>query len=69
VEGSCEHCNETSGSIKCSFSRRAQLHEVSQFILRSDGVSVHVRVALCVQGLYPSMPRPGFKLAIPLCKP
>jgi hypothetical protein len=37
VEGSCEHCNEPSGSIKCwevlgwpqigGFSRRAQLHE------------------------------------------
>jgi hypothetical protein len=38
VEGSCEHGNETSGSIKCwevlgrtigGFSRRAQLHEIS----------------------------------------
>jgi hypothetical protein len=39
VEGSCEHGNEPSGSIKCwkflssctvgGFSRRAQLHEVS----------------------------------------
>jgi hypothetical protein len=37
VEGSCEHCNEPSGSMKCwevleqltagSFSRRAQIHE------------------------------------------
>jgi hypothetical protein len=30
VEGSCEHGNETSVSIKCTiggFSRRAQLHE------------------------------------------
>jgi hypothetical protein len=41
VEGSCEHGNEPSGSIKCwkflssctigGFSRRAQLHEVCLF--------------------------------------
>jgi hypothetical protein len=47
VEGSCEHGNELSGSIKCwkflsscttgSFSRRVQLHGVS-YVLYGDNI-------------------------------
>jgi hypothetical protein len=34
VEGSCEHGNEPSGSIKRGFSRRAQLHDVAFSLIR-----------------------------------
>jgi hypothetical protein len=45
VEGSCEHGNEPSDSIKCwevldSFSRRTQLHEVSYFVLMFPSFNV-----------------------------
>jgi hypothetical protein len=39
VEGSCEHGNEPSGSVKCGFSRRTQLHGVRHICRRLQRVS------------------------------